>query len=272
MHVGVRQTLRKWPLASYCVLAYGLSWIAAIPLVLHGLGRSTWHPPEWYDPLIAFGPGIAAVLVMAGLGGACGAREFIARCFDPRIPASAWILAVASPIAIFALAFIVMRVYTGAWPVLKISDVAHAWWLAPVYAALSGPGEEPGWRGFALTRLLERYPRFRSTVLLTLLWVPWHLPMFIYRGDFGLAGLAAFSMALFFGSIWLTQIQIVAGGMPFAAIAWHTVWNFLASTARAHAPSPFPLMTTCILVGAVIILVHWYRTRERVPKGAPACS
>lgn len=270
--MGVRRILRERPLASYCVLAYGLSWLAAIPLVLHGLGHATWEPPEWYDPAIAFGPGLAAVLVVAGSGGARAAREFVARCFDPRIPRSAWLLAVALPLAIFCGAFAIVRAQTGAWPMLKATDLAHAWWLAPVYAALSGPGEEPGWRGFALTRLLERFPRFKSTVLLTLLWVPWHLPMFVYRGDFGLAGLAAFSMALFFGSIWLTQIQITAAGMPFAAVAWHTVWNFLASTARAHSPSPFPFMTGCILIGAVVILIHWYRTRERSVKGAPACS
>ncbi len=48
---------------------------------------------------------------------------------------------------------------------------------------LGGPvPEEPGWRGFALPRLQERYGPVRATLILAPLWAGWHLPLFQMQG------------------------------------------------------------------------------------------
>src|SRR5580658_4304094 len=48
---------------------------------------------------------------------------------------------------------------------------------------VGGPvNEEPGWRGFALPRLQERYGPVRATLILTPLWAGWHLPLFEMEG------------------------------------------------------------------------------------------
>jgi CAAX protease family protein len=48
---------------------------------------------------------------------------------------------------------------------------------------LGGPvNEEPGWRGFALPRLQERYGSVRATLILAPLWAGWHLPLFWMEG------------------------------------------------------------------------------------------
>jgi membrane protease YdiL (CAAX protease family) len=44
---------------------------------------------------------------------------------------------------------------------------------------VSGLGEEPGWRGFALPRLQQRWGPLRATLLIGLLWGGWHLPLFL---------------------------------------------------------------------------------------------
>lgn len=278
--MSFRTTAREWPLASFLVLTYALSWAASIPLVRHAQGFSAWEPPVWWDSAMAFGPAIAAVLLVAARDGSAGVRAFLANCFDPRIPAVAWMYAVVAPIAIFAVSFAISRYLNGAWPVLKTADSAaalggasSAWLVAALFGALSGPGEEPGWRGFALPRLLEGSGKWRATLLLTAMWVPWHLPMFFYREGFGIANFAAFGFALLFGSIWLTEIYIVARGIAFAAVAWHAVWNFVAITARAHTPSPFPIMTSFILLGAILIGVKWVlEERARARRFAPTST
>jgi uncharacterized protein len=46
-----------------------------------------------------------------------------------------------------------------------------------------GPvNEEPGWRGFALPRLQERYGAVWATLILAPLWAGWHLPLFWMQG------------------------------------------------------------------------------------------
>jgi hypothetical protein len=48
---------------------------------------------------------------------------------------------------------------------------------------LAGPtGEEAGWRGFALPRLLERYTPLKAGIILGIVWDFWHLPLWITSG------------------------------------------------------------------------------------------
>ena len=41
----------------------------------------------------------------------------------------------------------------------------------------NGLGEEPGWRGFALPRLQTRYSPIVSSLIIAVVWFPWHLPL-----------------------------------------------------------------------------------------------
>jgi membrane protease YdiL (CAAX protease family) len=48
---------------------------------------------------------------------------------------------------------------------------------AIILALIAGLGEEPGWRGFALPRLEDRYAPVLATALLGFVWAMWHLPL-----------------------------------------------------------------------------------------------
>jgi membrane protease YdiL (CAAX protease family) len=49
-------------------------------------------------------------------------------------------------------------------------------------AVTDGLGEETGWRGFVLPRLLERHPALPVSLGLGMIWALWHLPLFWTAG------------------------------------------------------------------------------------------
>jgi membrane protease YdiL (CAAX protease family) len=67
---------------------------------------------------------------------------------------------------------------------LNWSALAHWTTYAVNYSTfLGGPiNEEPGWRGFALPRLQQRFGPYLATLILGLLWAGWHLPAFYFQG------------------------------------------------------------------------------------------
>jgi membrane protease YdiL (CAAX protease family) len=58
--------------------------------------------------------------------------------------------------------------------------------MLPFFVVLvltDGLGEETGWRGFALPRLLDRTGPLPASLLLGVMWAVWHLPLFWTVGN-----------------------------------------------------------------------------------------
>jgi hypothetical protein len=168
-------------LAVYWWLAFGITWgIGGLGLLIGDIRPGRPSPLHPFHYLAAFGPSIAGLVMTARAGGGAAVRRLLARVV-PRRPSFAWYVIVL--IGFPALNLIGMAVLApdGLGRVPRWNQIVA---LLPLTLSTdTGPlGEEFGWRGFALPRLLQRQPPLVAALLLGAIWWAWHLPTFFIPG------------------------------------------------------------------------------------------
>jgi membrane protease YdiL (CAAX protease family) len=88
-------------------------------------------------------------------------------------------------------------------------------------------GEEPGWRGAWLPRLLGRHTPLAASVIISFWWALWHAPIDVSQG-FGLAGIGALAVRQIWtlpGTVIFTWVTLRAGGSLLPPLLLHTAIN-----------------------------------------------
>ncbi len=183
--------IARKPLFAYFMFAYVFLWLyylGVVPLLL-GLLRLDMRSSDWLSALLTviagWMPSLAATIVTGVCDGAGGIRRLFGMFFHLRLPAR-WYLAALLP-AVLAVAA------GGLYRFLGGAASAGAAFSPGTWAFLFGSGllgaatgEEPGWRGFALPRLLQRYRPIAASLVLSAIWSGFHLPVLFARGLIGL--------------------------------------------------------------------------------------
>ncbi|WP_144800966.1 type II CAAX endopeptidase family protein [Curtobacterium sp. BH-2-1-1] len=181
----------RHPIATFAVLALGLSWLAWIPYILspHGLGVWDVHFPELLGtaqftgilPGALLGPLGSAFLVTALADGRTGLRRWVGRLWRWRVPWRWYALAL---VGVPLLVVLTGLPFSGGQVQAPTALALVA--LVPglvVQLFTTGLSEEPGWRDFALPRLQERFGPLGAAAVLGPLWALWHMPL--YLSDWG---------------------------------------------------------------------------------------
>jgi uncharacterized protein len=161
------------PILSFVGLTYAISW--SLWLVAFLLGEGSVLARVVFVAG-AFGPAAAAVVVLKLTGEPLGvwARAIVRW----RVPGRYWLYALGLPAAMYGFANLVL-VALGEpveWSLLGERAVPYLGTFVVTMLILGGQ-EEPGWRGFALPRLQQRYGPLQGTAILGLVWGVWHLPV-----------------------------------------------------------------------------------------------
>lgn len=260
--------LRRYPVASFYTLAYAFTWSLGIPLLLSRRGLIPADVPHWLEPLAAFGPFVAAMLVSRALTGRDGPREILTSLRHWRI-GSAWLfVSLLSPVMLLLLALLLARLLGSessfTTPAVgELTTLAGLLDLVVVGGLLQAWGEEPGWRGFALPRLRARFGPLAATLVLWPVWLCWHLPFFLSRPEFGWAQWAAFSVGILSAAIWLTLIWDGTRSI-LMCLGWHAIINICRGLALAVSTAAFLAISNLVLLGALLIALAWgWRARQQ---------
>jgi uncharacterized protein len=162
---------RRHQLAAFFVLAYALSWWAWV-----------WYrldPGHVDAPILPVGPFLAALLLLAVVGGRPALRAWFAKIVDWRVrPVWYAVVLLVPP----ALTFGAVALHLAAGGVLVPDRVVPGAGAVAVQFLFVlvwiGLGEEPAWRGYALPRLMAGRSALTAALVLGVLHALWHLPLF----------------------------------------------------------------------------------------------
>lgn len=253
----------------FFVVALTLCWIGLLAPTLAALGVLS-GPPEDYmagAPLAVFSPMIAAILASRREGGWSKVRETLRGMRAWRARPIWFVLAVTLPVLVYAAARAVYGLVPGgeelAWSYLpERPEHVAALFIVPI-------GEEIGWRGYALPRLIARHGAYRATAYLGVLWSLWHLPMFIGVGD----PLPVVLVELVFiaaGNPMFTWLYRRSGGSLLLAVLLHFGVHLDAPTrALPGTATPLHILTAAYVVLAIALLVLDRRAFEGRTPEAP---
>jgi hypothetical protein len=104
-------------------------------------------------------------------------QPWLGRVLRWRVSPWFYVFAFGFPAVLYGLPNVILASF-GAQPDLSLlAERLPAYAATWVAALFMGGLEEPGWRGFALPRLQQRYTPVRGDLLLGAVWGLWHLPV-----------------------------------------------------------------------------------------------
>jgi membrane protease YdiL (CAAX protease family) len=236
--------LVRHPVLSYYLMSCAFFWTLLILFGAIVVGALHVDPNAqpwtvWIVTILgSWMPSLSAAIVVRATQGPKAVAGLFARLVRFKLPAR-WYLASLIPLGVVALAVLGYRLSGGA-PEGSAPLTFTVWFNLLVINLFSGAtGEEPGWRGFALPRLLERYSPLKAGLVLGLMWSFWHLGLWLvasgYSGTTLLIYILEFTVtivALNLLMVWIYQ------HVPYSLtpmVVTHFVFNFGVSLVLAGA-------------------------------------
>ena len=208
-----------------------LLWVPAFLMQNYGIPMRLSY--DFFITAGTYVPSIAGVFFTYIFGGKAEVRSLLRSLLNIRI-STKWLLFILLVLpAVSAVSCLVFYLLMNTLPQAQFPP-----WFIPiafVYILIfMGPlGEEAGWRGFALKRLLEYLSPFKAAVMLGIIWSIWHLPLFFINGttqnaltSFGsIPAILGYTLYTVMISVLMTLIYIMSNGSVFGSILLHTMGN-----------------------------------------------
>ncbi|HEX3305466.1 MAG TPA: CPBP family glutamic-type intramembrane protease, partial [Streptosporangiaceae bacterium] len=261
-----RLALVSWrEVAGFTAMAYVIAltiwaplWPAAVQSVV--IGRTT----SGYDggplaPLGMFAPALAALLmrVLVSREGVRGSLGPLRRWRWSVLAVLVPIVIVAATIAVATAIGLAVFHLGGTQPTCEVLVLLLV--VGTPVSALLAFGEEYGWRGYLLPRLLP-LGEVRASVVVALIWAPWYLPVLLvglnFRGKNPLAVLAMMTAGVLALSLLFTRFFVAAGGAVVTVALLHGSLNAFSDRLAdpAHlAGDPF-VVSVAGVVGILVTL------------------
>jgi len=256
--------INRYPLAAYFILAFLFTWLILAPGVAANLGLIEFNIDGTLLTILgAMGPLLAALIVRSAEQGQEGIRQTFLSMFKWKTGWKWWAASVLLIGLLMALAVLISQFVDI--PGMESGGELVAQGFGPgvtfILFLLGSFGEEPGWRGFALPKLQEKFNPLIATLILTIFWWIWHIPTYwtlpisiATREQFGF--LVAFGMqsgVLLALGLLCAWVYNGSKGSVLMPVLLHAGWNIYSLAISQEASTILlPLfLVTALIVGIV---------------------
>ena len=224
-------------------------------------------PTNLADILGVFGPSLAAIILTRIYSGKKGVLELFRRILLWRVGVKWYLFVLAWP-AILSLLTTGIHILTGGltpdfanppiYILYPLPPEAQSFGILPMILLVflqqtflgSSMGEEIGWRGYALPRLLRNQNPIFSSLILGVIWGMWHLPRFFIQGT-PLVLNIWFFLEIMADTIIFTWIYYNTKGSLLMALLFHTsitCTSLFLTPSSAHPSIDFALKVVLIVL------------------------
>lgn len=253
-HVNTKFSLTK-QLSHFFLLTYIISWSVWGTIILFPETMG-----EMYFLVIfgAFGPFAAAMILNRRQNGKEETKKWRQKILSIRENIG-WSL-----LGGLGIPLLITLIHVGYYSITQnmpqLQSEPPWYWLLPaipvnvfvVFVYSSAFGEEPGWQGYAMPRLLKQFNPITSVFILGFLWTLWHLPLQfipIWSGKEPLYLMLLYTPALAVISTWLTQS---ADGSVMPAVFLHHATNLYGDYLLGTGIFVEPVVTHFSLIKTII--------------------
>lgn len=225
----------KYELPLFFLLTYAMSW---------------WTAPLMKGGLFPYGPAFAAIIVLGLTAGRRGLGEWWQRVTRWRIPFVWFIAGPAIILGYHAIGFVV-NLLLGA-QVMSPPHISSGTFFELLFAG--GLWEEPGWSGYLLPKMKERFANHPNGLLIAALATGvfrgfWHLPLFLY-GKIPWFDIFIFNFAF---QLIIAWVFYRSGGSVPAVMLLHFVSNLMGSfTYPMFTGAEHMTYTALFMAGALV--------------------
>jgi len=219
----------------FYVLATAVTWACYVPVVLAQNG--TIHLDLDIQGLLGLtailAPTFTACLLAALRGGRRELRGLLGMAVRVRFRPRWYLLALGVPFAVPLTAVALDALLSGtapaAWLIAPTAQTLATFWIAAI-------GEDLGWRGYALSRALDRWRPVTVCLVHGTLWAVWHLPMFFMPGTAQSDQIFPIFVIQIIGATMIfTRLFVATGGSVAAMMLMHAAANLAFNTVPVFA-------------------------------------
>lgn len=256
--------MRKNVILNYILLTFLVAWLSWFGLMLLINSKLVLPNSIIYNILYIFGGISPSITALIAIRGDSDSKKRLRKEVFRFKTSILWYLGIiVIPLILSVISWLLNLTIGG-----KNNDFLQKpiYYIIPILPIMiiGGGLEEIGWRGLLLVKLIEKFSPLKSTIIISVIWGIWHLPLWFVKGvpQYG-TNFIIFLLGVFSLSFLLTVLYVGTRSI-FLCILFHGLENaYLNIGMGSWASAPVSLLISAMLplVLSILIFIIYFKIR-----------